>query len=243
MKKITTFIVVTVTIIILTLAAYASEEIPMEENKFYILFDLDIFNRFNSDGTTPATDSFQRYHMLTFGSRLGDWDLQFVYDWYDKVISETSIHTITPWGIVIKRDLDPMQHLEFNYWWVTDLFGDDDTKVVRLEYCRQILLGDQWVGDFRVGGKIVNDDQFAPIFGGQLIYRDYYHLGLNFLSALDAHLMDEMDNELNLPLNIGLEYPLNENITLKIDFYKFLKKPSTGLDKWFVGGFEFILWD
>lgn len=240
LKKIIILLMIIIIIIFFRTNALATNVLLKQHNQLYIKFNLDFFNRFSD---SPFTEAFQRYHMLTLGYQWLDWDCQFVYDWYDQVNSETSIHTITPWGFVVKRKFNEQQEIHLNYWLVHNLLGEDDTQVVRLEYYKQFLLDTKFTGDIRFGGKLLNNTKVYPIFGGQITYADYYHFGFNYLNALDAHLVDELDWELNLPINIGITYPLNEHNRIKFDFYKYLINPSTGLNKWFVTSFEFQLWD
>lgn len=241
-KKINMLIII-ITMICCTPTVLGLDELPQDTNQFYLNFNLEFFNQFNTTGNRPLTEAFQRYHMLTAGYRWSDWDFQLIYNWYDQVNSETSVHTITPWGFVIKRNLNEQQHIDLNYWFVHDVFGKNETKVVRIEYYRQIPLGEKCVGDIRIGGKLLDNSQIYPIFGGQITYLEHYHLGFNYLKAIDAHLLDELDGELSLPINIGVTYPLNEHNRIKMDYYKCLKNPSRGLDQWFVTSLEFKLWD
>lgn len=229
---------------LLTILILFTVQIPIlaqdRENGLYLRFELNFFNQ-NEDGA--LIQAFQRSHILTITNHINAWDISFTYNWLEKVDFEYSLHDMTPLGLAVNYKIDSKQDLRLTYIEVTDLYHlGRDSNVLRLDYDRQLFQRDPFDIELRASGRLINQNYFVPVLGGRIVLGQKYHLGINYLDPMDDHILDERDLDINFPVNIGAEFPINENVRLRIDVYSFLQQPADGYKTWVKTQLQFDLW-
>lgn len=206
-------------------------------------FDLEFFNRFNNDPKLP-TEAFRRYHLLTVDYSRNVWDVQLLYNWCDNVTGAVSVHEFTPWELQVKHRLNDKETIAAYYLYVNDLTGrGNHSSAARVDYSYCVPLDADWRTDLQLGAKLVDNSFLDAVYGVKLDFREKYHIGINYLNAMDDCLMIDKEHSSNIPVNIGTGYQLNEHTRLNLDLYGFLNKPENRPGLWFVTDFQFTLWE
>lgn len=131
----------------------------------------------------------RRYHLLTVNYLEDVWDLQLLYNWCDNVIGAVSVHEFTPWGFQARYRLNEADSVAANYIYVNDLTGKgNNNSVARVDYTHNAILDSNWRADFRLGAKLVDNNFFNAVRGAELGFKNQYHIGINYLNALDDNL-------------------------------------------------------
>ncbi len=215
---------------------------PEGKNGFSLDFNLEFFNKFNNSQTGIFTEAFQRYHTFGISYSQNEWHWRMTYNWYDKVDSNQSIHTITPWSLELSRKITEETWLTANYIWVTDLVGVDNSQLVALNVISKIKAKDQFEILLKAGGRYVAD-QFIPVLGGCIGYSHYF-LGVNYLTATDEHLLLERRDEFyRIPITLGVDFKLNEKVNLTFNLNHLLIPSNSGdcNNTWLQSGLKFKL--
>ncbi len=216
MKKVILFI-----IMILLLPLFPSQEVTA--SNFSATFELDFFNK---DPNVFTTETFRRYHQLDLNYQF--WEnffIKFIYNWCDNVTSSISAHEITPWQIMIVKD-----QYEFNTVLVSDIINNKRSYTYNFSHNNIFRINDKYQFHLKLGIK-ANQNGITPDYGGA-IRRDNLWLGINYLSPIDAKLMDETDGRTNLPLTISYEWQPREDNYIRFEYNHHLLKSETEKNYW-----------